>query len=159
MHWSDFTFLGWDKDLGEGVACFKGRYELEARGILGGDDPEERGLMMLQRRLAWRGNEMKYEADEKHSRSICDEMGVGDHEDGEQDDGGISPGEATRFRAMVATGNYLAADMPPDGRTDVDQRGSRQAVGAVLGRVPAVGVGLRPGGEGRGECDSRIRGQ
>lgn len=64
-------------------------------------------------------NEMKYEANERErereTRYVCDEMGIANQPEGldkpfvrefcEQGDGEILPGEAARFRAMVATAN------------------------------------------------------
>lgn len=120
VHGDDFTFLGWQKDSDEAVAFLKRHSVLIVTVVLGGDEPDWGDLVTLNRRSSWTGNEMRYDADERQAKRVIDEMGVGQgpkgldkplvREAGGQDDGEISTSEATRFRALVATANCLAAD-------------------------------------------------
>ena len=79
---------------------------------------------MLNRRIQWTARGIDYEADARHRQVIIKELGLedckpvttpyGPQEQGcLQDQGELPSGtEATRFRAIVARLNYLAADRP-----------------------------------------------
>ena len=75
VHGDEFTFLGWESDLEEMAKRLREHYQLKVRGILGGEPGDVEEITILNRKLTWRANEMKYEADPKHAEII--ERGVG----------------------------------------------------------------------------------
>ncbi len=71
-HGGDFTFPGWEEELEDAADYLKRFYELKVGGIVGGVE----GIIILNRRLTWRGDEMKYEADLKRAEMVCRGLGL-----------------------------------------------------------------------------------
>ena len=62
VHGDDFTFLMLEGEIEELVKNFEKWYEIELRGELGGYDRgqgDQHGVMILNRRLRWRGATME----------------------------------------------------------------------------------------------------
>lgn len=101
--------IGATSGLQVGVSFLKKHYEAKVRGVLGGDGPGGGHIIILNRKLSWKGNAMSYEADERHAERIRDEMGVVEmskgldkpfvREGGEQGDGWLSASEVSLPRA------------------------------------------------------------
>ncbi len=72
----DFTFLGWESDLEEMAERLREHYQRKVRGGLGGEPGDVEEITILNRKLAWRANEMKYEADPKPAVIIVREVGL-----------------------------------------------------------------------------------
>ena len=70
VHGDDFTFLGWASDLEEMAERLRDHYQFKVRGILGGEPGDVQDITILNRKLTWKANEMKYEADPKHAEII-----------------------------------------------------------------------------------------
>ena len=98
-------------------------YELKVRGIVGGGPTDCHEITILGRKLSWKGDVMKYEADPKHAEMIYKEMGLENTSKGLEkpcvreeavemvgNEEPLCPVEATRFRATAARANFLALD-------------------------------------------------
>ena len=46
------------------------------RGVLGGEQGDDEVVTILNRQLAWRDGKIEYEADEKHAKTIIEELGL-----------------------------------------------------------------------------------
>ena len=129
VHGDDFTFLGYDDDLRDIIKAFGDWYEIKVRGILGGGGGcgEQEEITILNRKVRWVGNVIEYEADDKHAKILCNELGLADESNGlglpivketledlQADDDALNGIETTRFRGLAARANYLGQD-----RTDV----------------------------------------
>lgn len=83
----------------------------------------------------------EYEADERHTVHVSDEIGVGEGSKGldkpfawesaEREDEELTAEEVTRLRALIATANFLAADRPDIrfGVTGISREMSRETKG------------------------------
>ena len=60
VHGDDFTFLGEDAHLREMIELMKEWYEITVRGILGGDDGDEKTMAILNRTLQWKTDKLIY---------------------------------------------------------------------------------------------------
>jgi hypothetical protein len=98
-------------------------YELKVRAVLGGEIGDDVEVSILGRKLVWKDDEITYEADPRHSRIICESMGLDSGSKGltspivkdsleELLEGSdpLSLASATEFRSIAARGNYLALD-------------------------------------------------
>jgi len=127
VHGDDFTFLGWEEDLEDVEKYLEKFYELKVRGVLGGEPGDMESIVILNRRLTWKGNVMRYEADERHAEMICKGVGLESSSKGldrpsvketieevmnEERECPLSPEETREFRALAARANYLAMDRP-----------------------------------------------
>jgi hypothetical protein len=98
-------------------------YETKFRGILGDEEGDMKEIVILNRPIRWRGGSIEYEADPKHAEEVVRRVGL--ESDSKGLDGPIvketladleevaeelSGAEATEFRAIAATANYLAQD-------------------------------------------------
>ncbi len=55
VHGDDLTFLSWEEDFGEVAEYFRKLHELKVRGGMGGEAGDVEEIIMLNRRLTWRG--------------------------------------------------------------------------------------------------------
>jgi hypothetical protein len=67
--------LGYEEDLKNIVKEMEGWYELKVRGILGGEPGDDKEITILNRMIRWKNGVIEYEADLKHAKVICDELG------------------------------------------------------------------------------------
>jgi hypothetical protein len=124
VHWDIFTFLGYEDDLLDITKAFQDWSEIKVRGILGGGGVcgELEEITILNRKLRWVGNAIEYEADDKHARILCSELGLADESNGleapivketladlQDDDEELDEIEATRFRGLAARGELPSA--------------------------------------------------
>jgi len=121
-------FLVDEKEGHRVTALMSEWYDINVRAILGGSPGDDEGVTILNRRVSWRNGAIEYEADSKHAEVIGEGMGLQRDSKGlespcEKDvvvggetaeDEELPAGEATQFRGMAATANYLALD-----RTDI----------------------------------------
>ena len=49
---------------------------MKVQGVLGGERGDDEEVTILNRTLRWRGDKIKYEADFKHAKVICEELGL-----------------------------------------------------------------------------------
>ena len=76
MHGDDFTFLGAAEDLEDMAEKMRSWYEIKIRGVLGGEPGDQEEITILNRKLRWKGDTIEHEADEKHVKTICEELGL-----------------------------------------------------------------------------------
>ena len=125
VHGGDFTFLSFEEDVRKIVKDMKGWYDIKVRGILGEDEKDDKEVTILNRRLTWKNNEIEYEADQKHVKKLMEDLGLDDGSKGleapaetevipegfdPEDEEEASLEEATRFRGLAATANFLSLD-------------------------------------------------
>ena len=82
MHGDDFTFLGWEEDLEVAAQHLRKSYQLKVRRVMGGESGDTEEITILNRRISWRGPEMKYEADPRHAEIIWQGVGLSDESKG-----------------------------------------------------------------------------
>ena len=123
VHGDDFTFLGTDSSLDIVQAAMQKRYEVKVRGRMGPGAKDDKSIRILNRILQWTNEGLVYEADQRHIEIIIDELGLTDSkatlstpgvktnvdEDGDEL---LGPQQATKYRALVARANFVAADRP-----------------------------------------------
>ena len=123
VHGDDFTISGperspeWLRDF------LKTRWDVKAT-ILGPESHQAQKVRVLNRSIRWTARGVEYEADPRHRLVILKELGLegcksvttpyGPQEQGLLQDQGelLVCTEASKFRAIVARLNYLAADRP-----------------------------------------------
>ena len=100
-------------------------YEIKVKAILGPDAGDDKEVKILGRVVRWLPDEIQYEADDKYVKTLCSEMEVDEKSKGldgpivkedcdkkDVEDVEMSKGEATHFRGLAATANFLAQDRP-----------------------------------------------
>jgi hypothetical protein len=124
VHGDDFTLLGYEEDLKALAELMKTWYELVVRGMLGPDERDDKEIEILNRTIRWEPEGIRITADPKHAKNILEKCGLEANsksltcpgtkddqaEEGDEED--LQGGEATEYRAVAATANYLAQDKP-----------------------------------------------
>ena len=121
VHGDDFTFLGDDSALDWCTTIMQEEYDIKLRGRLGPEKHDQKSMTILNRCLEWRSDGIYYEADPRHAEIIIEEMGVQGSSPvvtpgikssliPEEDDPVLKPEMATKFRRVVARGNFLCQD-------------------------------------------------
>ena len=103
-------------------------YEVKVRARLGQDEYDDKEATLLGRTIKWESWGVTCEADPKHREMVMEALGLQEDSKslaapGNKDDDktekqhqeeaeDIDPKEATKFRAIAARLNYMAADMP-----------------------------------------------
>ena len=123
VHGDDFTVSGPERSLEWLKDFLKARWDVKAT-TLRQESHQAKEVRVLNRSIGWAAQGIEYEADPRHRQVIIRELGLegctpvttpfGPQEQGSlQDEGELLSGpEATKFRAIVARLNYLAADRP-----------------------------------------------
>ena len=120
----DFTFLGIEVELKKIQEKMAEWYDIKVLGLLGPEVDDEKEITILGRKLAWIGNKIEYEADPKHAKRIWEAAGLREGSSGldgpivrneacmnaDETDKELNKEEATEFRAVAATVNFLAHD-------------------------------------------------
>ena len=75
LHGDDLTFLGTDSSLDEVQSAMKKRYEVKIRGRLGPGPEDDKSIRILIRILEWTPGVLVYEADQRHSEIIVEQLG------------------------------------------------------------------------------------
>jgi hypothetical protein len=123
VHGDDFTFTGSKNELMKVKFYMMGWWDIKLRGILGGEDEDDKEATILGRKLRWTEFGIEYEADPKHAQLVIQEMGLGIDsrsvdspieketlsEEGEVK---LDKDLTKRFRRVAARLNYLAVDRP-----------------------------------------------
>ena len=125
VHGDDFTFLVPEGEVRRMTSLMSEWYEINVRGVLGGEQGDDEEVTILNRRLAWRDGKIEYEADEKLAKTIIEELGLDESSKGleapierdaksEGDEGEdeeeMDAMEAKGFRGLAAISNYLSLD-------------------------------------------------
>ena len=126
VHGDDFTVVGSDEDLEWLKASMSKRYELKC-DILGPGEHHTKEVRVLNRVIRWAQDGLEYEPDQRHAERIIEAMGMEKAKpvgapyipegvvDGKVDVAGdkvMTEAEASKYRAVAARMNYLAADRP-----------------------------------------------
>ena len=81
-HGDDFTFLAPEGEVRRITKLMSEWCEIKVRGMLGGEQGDDEEVTILNRRLARRNGKIEYEADEKHVRTILEELGLDENSKG-----------------------------------------------------------------------------
>ena len=123
VHGDDFVCVGETEELRWLEEKLKERFEIKSK-MMGLRDGESREERILNRVIRVSENGWEYEADQRHADLIIRETGAdklsplshpgGDKKTIEEEERSeeLRGQEATRFRAVAARSNYLAADRP-----------------------------------------------
>ena len=124
VHGDDFTTAGPKKELDWFEGAMEEAYELSKGGRLGPGDQDEKEGRILNRIVRWTPGGIEYEADPRQCEKLLEETGL---DEGckatatpgvkafaaqAASDTPLPTNEHTRFRALSARANYLAADRP-----------------------------------------------
>ena len=127
VHGDDFTFVGGDDSLDWVESNMKRWYEVKVRARLGPDDHDDKEATLLGRTIRWEDWGVTCEADPKHRRLVMEALGLEENskslaapgakeddmaEKRNQGEEERDSTEDTKFRAIAARLNYMAADMP-----------------------------------------------
>jgi hypothetical protein len=125
VHGDDFTFVAPEGEIRRMTKLMGEWYEIKVRGLLGGEQGDDEEVTILNRRLAWRNGKIEYEADEKHAKTIIEELELDENSNGleapierdanilgEQGEYSeeMDAKEAKEFRGLAARSNYLSLD-------------------------------------------------
>ena len=121
IRWDGFTALGSDENVKWFVEELSKMFELKLKGIIGPGDNDQKQMRVLSRVITWDSRGITYEADQRHAEIIIKTLGLesskqvatpGDRDDGykEGDDELLTGSDVTRYRGIVARGNYLSQD-------------------------------------------------
>ena len=70
VHGDDFTFLGFETELQQVKGELQRSYQLKVRAMLGDSAKHEKTVVILNRKLVWKEDCIKYEADEQHAQKV-----------------------------------------------------------------------------------------
>ena len=76
VHGDDFTFCGLEEDLKCIRDLMGGWFDIKVRAILGGDDWDDKEVVILGRVVRWKEDGIEYEADPKHRKIILIILGL-----------------------------------------------------------------------------------
>jgi hypothetical protein len=119
----DFTFLGRDEDLKKMRGHLNEWYETTSRGTLGPEAGDDKEVRILNRTLKWGIDEITYEGDDKHAKTVMAAMGlqfdskgldqaVSKEDTVEDESDELGPGPAKKYRSIAAVVNYMSLDRP-----------------------------------------------
>ena len=125
VHGDDFTACGPKRELDWFEQTLRSHYELTVGGRLGPGCKDDKEATVLNRVIRWTDDGVEYEADPRKVEKLLEELEL----DGDGVNGVVTPGlkaqahqvqgekelpesEHTRFRALAARANFLAADRP-----------------------------------------------
>ena len=125
VHGNDFTAAGPNQELAWSEAMLKQHYELKVGGRLGPAPGDDKEASVFNRIIRWTGWGIEYKAGPRQVEKLLEAMEL----DGEGVKGVATPGvkplahqvqdekqlpveNHTRFSALAARANYLAADRP-----------------------------------------------
>ena len=125
VHGDDFTSAGPKRQLDWFEGEMRKRYELTVGGRLGPGAEDDKEATVLNRVIRWTSRGIEHEADPRQVEKLLEELEL----EGEGVKGVVTPGvkvgahqlleestlperEHTKFRALAARANYLAADRP-----------------------------------------------
>ena len=128
VHGDDFTFVGDNNALDWIESNMKRWYEVKVRARLGPDDHDDKEATLLGRVIRWEEWGVACGADLKHRKLVMEALGLeedskslatpGNKDDDKMEEqrqeeaGERDPMQDTKFRAIAARLNYMAADMP-----------------------------------------------
>ena len=125
VHGDDFTFMAEDAELKRMANLMSEWYDIKVRAVLGPEENDDKEVVILGRTVRWKDNRNEYEADAKYARLVWEGMGLKADSQGldgpilkessktvESDDEELNRNEATNFRKIAATANYLSLDRP-----------------------------------------------
>jgi hypothetical protein len=120
VHGDDFTITGKQRKLDEFTKLMGEWYLMTVKGTLGPGPGDSRSLRILNRTLRIDGDHLIYEADAKHARVLCEQLGLEEGSKGldspcsksevNEDDPLLERDEVRRYRGLAARASYLAMD-------------------------------------------------
>ena len=124
-HGDCFSFCGFEEDLVWIRDLMKSWFEIKVRAMLGGDEKDDKEVVILGRIVRWTEGGLEYEADPKHRRLILEYFGFQGNTKALTHNGGkevrreedwefeeFEPQEATEFRGLAARIHFLSLDCP-----------------------------------------------
>ena len=122
VHGDDFVIEGRQEDLNMVRDALSAKYITKVRGILGPEPGDHKSIVILGRVVEWRKNELWWEADPRHVEKILEACGIAAGspsvvpgvklEEKEGDDEALMGEDVTKYRSVVARGNFIAQDRP-----------------------------------------------
>ena len=124
VHGDDFTVVGEKCQIDWFQQCLEKTYECKCTGKLGGGIGDDSELRILNRIVRWTPTGLEYEADPRQCEKLLEEFeldekcntaatpGIKPLAQQYEDEQNLEGAELTRFRALAARANYLAADRP-----------------------------------------------
>ena len=123
VHGDDFTALGSGENLKWLTEELKNVFELKSKGIIGPGPDDQKQMRVLTRVITWDDRGITYGADQRHAEIVVKSWGrqgskqvvsLGERDDGYKEGGdqSLSLEQATKYRGIVARGNYLGQDRP-----------------------------------------------
>ena len=123
VHGDDFIIEGPELELWKVHDVLKAKYIVKMRGVLGPGKKDAKEVVVLNRVLAWDGDEFRYEADPRHVEVMLRDLGLEDAKPAPTP--GVKPAKGESidetaldlerhrvYRSVVARGNFLAQDRP-----------------------------------------------
>ena len=123
VHGDDFTATGDERSLTWFKSALSRKYDIK-HSMLGPGDQDLKEVRVLNRVIRWTDESIEYEADQRHAEIVTKEMGLdgsnsvktpgvkATEELPEDQWEPLDASSASRFRALAARINYLAADRP-----------------------------------------------
>ena len=122
VHGDDFTFVGEDAELDWVEERMKEWYEVKVRARLGPGRRDDKEATLLGRIVRWHDWGVSCEADPKYRKLVLAALGLGEGSkslvtpgikvEDQNDDSPKVLGDDRAYRSIVATINFMAADMP-----------------------------------------------
>ena len=123
VHGDDFILTGEDEDLDWIEALMHSWFEIKVRARLGGDEKDDKEVVVLGRVVTWRSWGYEYQADPKHRNILLEKFGLGGnskgltvtgkpYEEEELNEEVLAGPEASEFRARAARANFMSQDCP-----------------------------------------------
>jgi len=128
VHGDDFTILGFEEDLDELEVAMRSWFEIKVRGRIGPDSSDAKEITILNRTVTWLDWGIRIVADPKHAERLTEFFGLeatstsvvsfgkkekdlkAEAEGVENDDEVLGGKEASIYRGLAATANYLSQD-------------------------------------------------
>lgn len=121
VHGDDFVLSGKERHLNWFADELKNMYLVKIRGVLGPEKHDQKTIILLNRVMEWTDDGIQVEADPRHVELILADLGLqcakgsrvtGSKIEVDAEPTSLSQIETTRYRSLVARGNYLASDRP-----------------------------------------------
>ena len=119
VHGDDFTALAHEQDLDWFRRSISEVFDVKFRGRIGPSSTDSKAIRILNRVVHWTEEGIEYEADQRHADIIVRELSLGagtkpvttlgiKRDITALDEADLDSSDATRYRALVARGNYLS---------------------------------------------------
>ena len=75
VHGDDFTLCGLEEDLWWIKGLMESWFEIKVRAVMGGDEEDDKEVVILGRVVRWTEKGLEYEADPKHRLMVLESLG------------------------------------------------------------------------------------